>query len=61
MEKSKVYYSDLRARPGTNLPKKLQKLIKAAGIGNIDFEKISGNRATCLSFVQTMQRQWRMW
>lgn len=39
MEKSKVYYSDLRALPGTNLPKKLEKLIRAAGIGNIDFDK----------------------
>lgn len=39
MEKSKVYYSDLRALPGTNLPKKLEKLIRAAGIGQIDFDK----------------------
>ena len=36
---SKVYYSDLRALPGTNLIKKLQKLMVAAGIKNIDFEK----------------------
>ena len=39
MEKSKVYYSDLRALPGTNLPEKLKKLIRKAGIGEIDFEK----------------------
>lgn len=39
MEKSKVYFTDLRALPGTNLPRKLQKLIKKAGIGEIDFEK----------------------
>ena len=38
MEKSKVYYSDLRALPGTNLPEKLKKLIRKAGIGEIDFE-----------------------
>lgn len=39
MEKSKVYFSDLRALPGTNLPEKLKKLIRKAGIGEIDFEK----------------------
>ncbi|MBC5688569.1 DUF362 domain-containing protein [Mediterraneibacter sp. NSJ-55] len=39
MEKSKVYFTDLRALPGTSLPQKLQKLIKKAGIGEIDFEK----------------------
>ncbi|MBQ7903691.1 MAG: DUF362 domain-containing protein [Oscillospiraceae bacterium] len=37
MEKSKVYFSDMRALPGTNLQEKLEKLIRAAGIGNIDF------------------------
>lgn len=36
MEKAKVYYTDMRALPGTNLLEKLQKLIKAAGIGTID-------------------------
>ncbi len=39
MEKSKVYYTDLRARPGTSLPQKLEKLIRKAGIGDIDFDK----------------------
>lgn len=39
MEKSKVYFTDLRARPGTNLPKKLEKLIRKAGIGNIELDK----------------------
>lgn len=36
-EKSKVYFTDFRARPGLNIPQKLQMLIKKAGIGNIDF------------------------
>lgn len=36
MEKSKVYYSDFRVGPGSNLLIKLQKLCKAAGIKNID-------------------------
>lgn len=38
MEKSKVYYSDLRAKPGLNLLNKLERLIKKAGIENIDFK-----------------------
>ena len=39
MEQSKVYFTDLRAKPGTNLLRKLQKLILNAGINEIDFEK----------------------
>lgn len=39
IEKSKVYYSDLRALPGTNLLQKLKKLIYAAGIEQIDFNR----------------------
>lgn len=38
MEKSKVYFTDMRAKPGENLLQKLQKLIKKAGIGDIDFK-----------------------
>jgi uncharacterized Fe-S center protein len=38
MDRQKVYFSDLRASPGNNLPRKLEKLIRTAGIGNIDFE-----------------------
>ena len=38
-QKSKVYFSDLRALPGTSLPEKLKKLIRRAGIGDIDFDK----------------------
>ena len=38
MEKSKVYFTDFRARPGYNLLQKLEKLVKAAGIENIDFQ-----------------------
>ena len=34
---STVYFTDMRALPGTNLQKKLEKLIRKAGIGNIDF------------------------
>lgn len=39
MEKAKVYYSDFRTKAyGDGLPTKLKKLIKAAGIGDIDFD-----------------------
>jgi len=38
MEKSKVYYTNLRARPGLNLLQKLERLVKRAGIENIDFK-----------------------
>lgn len=39
MGQSKVYFSDFRALPGTNLLKKLDKLMRAAGIEQIDFQK----------------------
>ena len=37
-EKSKVYFTDFRAKPGYNLLQKLEKLIKKAGIDKINFE-----------------------
>lgn len=36
---SKVYYTDFRASAQENLLQKLQRLIKTAGIGDIDFKK----------------------
>ena len=38
MQKSEVYFTDFRARPGMNLLQKLEKLVKKAGIEKIDFE-----------------------
>ncbi len=38
MEKSKVYFTDLRTKPGLNLLDKLERLVKRAGIENIDFK-----------------------
>ena len=35
---SKVYFSDLRTSPGNNLLVKLDRLVRAAGIGKIDFK-----------------------
>jgi uncharacterized Fe-S center protein len=39
MDKSKVYFSDMRCRVGVNLQDKLDRLIQQAGIAQIDFEK----------------------
>ena len=44
MNPSKVYYTDLHVHGNTNLLRKLEKLIRAAGIENIDF----ANRFTAL-------------
>ena len=38
MEKAKVYYTDFRAKIGEGLPTRLKRLIKAAGIGDIDMD-----------------------
>ena len=37
-ERSKVYMTDLRCRPGVSLLNKLEKLMRTAGIGEINFE-----------------------
>lgn len=39
MEKAKVYFTNMRTGMNTNLPQKLKKLILAAGIKTIDFDK----------------------
>jgi uncharacterized Fe-S center protein len=38
MEKSKVFFTDMRTRGGETLPNKLKRLIRKAGIGEIDFQ-----------------------
>ncbi|MBC2580874.1 DUF362 domain-containing protein [Clostridium sp. DJ247] len=38
MEQSKVYFTDLRTKPGLNLLDKLERLVKKAGIEGIDFK-----------------------
>ena len=38
MEKSKVFFSDLRTAPGVSLLDKMERLVKRAGIENIDFD-----------------------
>lgn len=39
MEKSKVYFTDMHTTSKENLQQKLSRLIKTAGIGEIDFER----------------------
>ena len=38
MEKAKVYFTNLRAKNNDNLQQKLERLIRKAGIGDIDFD-----------------------
>jgi uncharacterized Fe-S center protein len=38
MKESEVYFTNLRAKPGVNLLQKLEKLVKKAGIEEIDFK-----------------------
>jgi uncharacterized Fe-S center protein len=38
METSKVYFTNLRTSPSSNLPAKMERLVKRAGIGTIDFK-----------------------
>ena len=69
MEKAKVYFSDFRTTAfGAGLPKKLQKLIREAGIDKLDLEgkfvaiKMHfGELATSAICARTMRAPWRTW
>lgn len=39
MSQSKVYFTDLRAKPGMNLLDKLEKMVRRAGMTDMDFHK----------------------
>ena len=63
MEKSKVYFTDFRAKLGEGLPLKLKRLLKKAGISEIDMENKFvaikmhfGELGNVSFFVQTMQK-----
>lgn len=68
MEKAKVYFSDLRTSPTSNLLDKMERLLKRAGIGQLPLQdsftaiKIHfgepGNLATS---APTMQRVWQIY
>jgi uncharacterized Fe-S center protein len=55
-EKAKVYFTDFRALPGTNLQNKLEKLMKKAGIENIDFE----NKFVAIKIISESQVTWHI-
>ncbi len=38
MERSKVYFTNLRTTPSSNLLDKMERLVKKAGIESIDFK-----------------------
>ena len=69
MEKSKVYFTNFRTQAfGDGLPTKLKKMIKKAGIGDIDMDgkfvaiKMHlANLEISVIFVRTMQKQLPMW
>ena len=67
-ERSKVYMTDLRCRPGVSLLNKLEKLMRTAGIGEINFERKLvaikmhfGERETWHSCGPITPRWWPMW
>lgn len=39
MERSKVYFTNLRTTPSSNLLDKMERLVKKAGIESIDFKQ----------------------
>lgn len=72
MEPSKVYFTNMRTNSNVNLPQKLKKLMKAAGIEQIDFaDKFTaikihfgepGNLAYLRpNYAPTMPKWWWIW
>ena len=66
MEKAKVYFADFRTALTENLQQKLTRLMKAAGMDSIDFDKrsppskfTSVSRATLRFCVRTGQKRSR--
>lgn len=66
MEKAKVYYSDLRTSPTSNLLDKMERLLKRAGIEQLPLKdsfaplkSISANPETWHTCVPIMQLEWQ--
>ena len=57
METSKVYYTDLRTSPTSNLLDKMERLVKRAGIELSRFTSVS--RETLLIFGRTTRLAWQ--
>lgn len=65
MEKAKVYFSDLRTSPTSNLLDKMERLLKRAGIGQLPLKDsftayISANRAIWRISVLIMPPAWQI-
>lgn len=66
MEKAKVYFSDLRTSPTSNLLDKMERLLKRAGIGQLPLKdsftaiNISANRAIWRISVLIMPPAWQI-
>ncbi len=67
MSKSKVYFTDFRTKLGEGLPTKLKRLIKDAGITDIDMDNKFvaikmhfGELGNLGSYVQIMQEPFQM-
>ena len=65
MEKAKVYFSDLRTSPTSNLLDKMERLLKRAGIGQLPLKDslplsryISENRVIWRISVLIMPHAW---
>lgn len=64
MEKAKVYFSDLRTSPTSNLLDKMERLLKRAGIGQLPLQdsftaiKIHFGEPGWHTSAPTMQRVW---
>lgn len=70
MEKAKVYFSDLRTSPTSNLLDKMERLLKRAGIGQLPLQdsftaiKIHFGEPGNLAYIPsapTMQRVWQIY
>ena len=62
MEKSKVYYTNLRTGFNNGLLDKLKRLIKAAGIENIDFVGANHFSQTAIRFMSAAEKMlWIIW
>lgn len=67
MEKAKVYFSDLRTSPTSNLLDKMERLLKRAGIGQLPLKDslplsryILANRATWHISALIMPHAWQI-
>ena len=62
MNTSKVYFTNLRTTPSSNLLDKMERLVKRAGIANIDFKNqfvaTLANRGIWHTFVLITPLAW---